>query len=85
VRNSPSLRVWSISGQRSQFVIYLLQLFGLWRLVSSLLGLLSFCYEISAILFQICRSIVSRSSTIMNKIRSEVFLVIPCVVDLVSC
>jgi hypothetical protein len=29
-----------------------------------------------ALLFQICRSIVSRSSTTMNKIRFEVFLVI---------
>jgi hypothetical protein len=80
-----SLRVWSISGKRSQSCHLSLQLFGLWRLVSSLLGLLSFCYEISAILFQISRSIVSRSSTTMNKIGSEVFLVIPCVVDLVSC
>ena len=62
---------------------------GLQRLVSSPLGLvgglLSFCYEFSTILFQICRSTVSRSSTTMNKIGFEVFLVIPCVVDLVSC
>ena len=62
---------------------------GLWRLVSSPFGLvgglLSFCYEFSAILFQICRSTISRSSTTMNKIGSEVFLVISCVVDLASC
>jgi hypothetical protein len=87
-RDLSSCGVWHFRGPRSHHVLHLLQPYGLWRLVASLLILLRIIFTLLfllAILYQICRSIVSGSSTIMNKIRSEVFLVIHGIVGLASC